>query len=54
MQHGCVPLEGEAGVRFRPGALDLRVAAEGEDVVADDILLAIVLVDPAVGGAIDG
>jgi len=37
----------------RPGALDLVIAREGEDVVADGVGRAVVLVKSAVGGAID-
>src|ERR1035437_4961585 len=45
--------EGEAGVRLWAGALKLVVASEGEDVVTDDVGFAVVLMEPAVRGAID-
>ena len=37
----------------RPGPLDLGLAAEGEDVVVDVVLLAVVLVEAARVGAVD-
>ena len=45
--------EAEAAVRLRAGALNLVVMRESEDVVPDDVGLAIVLVEPAVSRAID-
>ena len=44
-----VALEAEALVVFHAWALDLGIAAEGEDVVPDRVLLAVVLVEAAVG-----
>src|SRR6266478_7320228 len=46
-----VPLESEAQMILDARPLDLRIAAEREDVVTDDVLLAVVLVKPAVRGA---
>src|SRR5262249_57248196 len=48
-----VALEAKALVRLDPRALDLRVAAKGEDVVAHHVLLAVVLVAAAVGRSAD-
>src|SRR5665213_3631187 len=48
-----VVLEGKAAVVFETGTLDLGIAAQGEDVIADDVVLAVVLVEAAVGGATD-
>ena len=48
-----VGLEAEAGMVFGAGALELVVAGEGEDVVAEEVGFAVVLMEAAVGGAID-
>src|SRR5206468_13050030 len=48
-----VGFKGEARVRFDSRALKLLVSPEGENVVPNGIGLAIMLVKPAVGGAID-
>src|SRR5205085_1448213 len=48
-----VALEGEARVRLGARALDLGISPEGTDAVAHDILSPIVLVEPAVSGAVD-
>ena len=48
-----VSLEGEGSMRFGPRDRDLTFFAEGEDVVADQILLAIMLVKPSIANVID-
>src|SRR4051812_25630629 len=48
-----VLFERKAWMIFDLGALDLCVAAEGENVVADDVLLAVVLMEAAVRCAVD-
>src|SRR5207245_982199 len=48
-----VGLEGEADVRLYARALELMVAGESKDVVADNVRLAVVLVKPSVSCAID-
>src|ERR1035437_5965548 len=45
--------EAEAEVRLRTGALNLVVAREGEDVVAEDVRLTVVLVKPAMRRAVN-
>src|SRR6185437_6048134 len=48
-----IALEGETGVVFHASALDLVVATKGDDVVAKDVFLAVMLVEAAVRGAVD-
>ena len=48
-----VVLEGEGEVFFHPRGLELLLLAEGEDVVADDVLPAVVLVEAAGLDAVD-
>jgi len=48
-----IGLKTEADVRLGPASLDLLIARKREDVVAEEIRRAVVLVEPAVGGAIN-
>ena len=47
-----VLLEGEGQVLLGAAALDLIFLGEGEDVVPDDVVLAVVLMEAAVGGVV--
>ena len=48
-----VACEAEGAVRFDAGALGLKAVGEGEDVVADDIFFAVVLVETAGACVVD-
>ena len=48
-----VGFEAETGMRFGPGALELMVAREGKDVIANHIGLAVMLMEAAVRGAVN-
>lgn len=48
-----VVFEEETGMFLRAGTLDLQIASEGEDVVADGVFLSIMLVEATVGRVID-
>ena len=50
--HDDVALKEEAGVTFRAAAMDLGLAAEGEDVVPDPVVESIVLMEAGVAGVV--
>ncbi len=48
-----IVLEAEALMVLRPGPLNLPIAPEGDDVIAENVLLAVVLVQPAMRRTVD-
>jgi len=48
-----VALESEAQMVFDARPLDLRIPAEGKDIISDDIITAVMLMKSAVRGAVD-